>query len=247
MLTVLGKTLGLLVLVLSIAFMATTLALSFTSPPFEQRADELTDYAIITNPQTETTPLSYTGKRLIDDEQIAQSEKLPDVVVAVYKDKAAQANQKLETLNQQIAFYDARLGTLEQTIEPDKAAMQRQVESLRQRVRDVRAERAEIAATVGRRQEDVEGLLRVAEARRADVFRLKANLLQARADTHRNQQLVRQLEDLIAQIDGDLVKARNREEQLQAQLGGAGESNIDSQTEQLPEALKQNVFDLVAP
>ena len=220
MLTNLGKTLAVLIAVISCLVMGTAIALSFTSPPFVQQVAELPDYAITINPQTETSPRSYTGTRVLDEAVITTSEKLPDVVGAIYEDKVKLAKERLAELTQQKQFYDNNLVVLENTVAPDKAAMDRKVEELRAQVEAVRNQKAMVAGEVGNRQEEVALLLREAEARRADVFRVRSTLLQAKADAARNEQLTRQLEDLIAQIDGDLVKARNRTDQLQAQLGG---------------------------
>lgn len=221
MLSTIGKSLVVLVAVLSVAFMATTIALSYTSPPFEQRADELDDYSITINPATETTPQTFTGVSLATDEQLASnSEKLPNVVVALFRDKVTKGQARLAELQAQKAQLDQQLQLLEQTVEPDRAAMEAKVAQLRGLLAQVRQQKADVSAQIGRRQEDVESLLQIAEARRSDVYRTEATLQQAQAAATENEQLVRQLQDLVAQLDGDLQKARSRRRQLENQLDG---------------------------
>lgn len=236
MLTNLAKSLAVLVTVLAIAFMGTAVALSFTSPPFEQQAGALTDYSIRTNPQTETTPLTYTGVRLEDEQEVVTSPVLAEVLEAVYKDKAAQAQAKLDTIQREKSVYETQLEAYAQTIAPDQAAMDEKVEQLRAELARLRQERTDVATRIGQRQEDIETLLRTAEARRADVFRLRATLQQARSDRSLNEGVVQQLEDLIVQIEGDLVKARRRVSQLDQQLDGDLTPEVDVPVQQAPPA-----------
>ena len=220
MLTATGKTLLVLVTFLSIAFMGTAIALQMTSPPFRQQAAALDDYGITVNPSTETSPLTYTAKRLTDGKEVVTSGSMADVLAAIYKDREAELNTKLAEIDQRKQVYETQQALLEATIEPDRAAMEQKVASLRDRVSELRAQRQQLGVQIGQRQEDIEASLRLAEARRDDVFRVEATLAQVQADGERVRQLRQQLDDLIAQIDADLVKARRREAQLRDQLSG---------------------------
>lgn len=220
MLTATGKTLAVLVAFLSVAFLGTAIALSFTSPPFAQQAGAFDDYGVTVNPRTETSPLTYTATRLVDGKELVTSEGMPDVLAAIYNDKSAEIKTKLQDIEQRKQLYERQQELLESTIEPDRVAMQQKVASIRDRVTELRQQRQQLGAQIGQRQEEVEAALRLAEARRDDVFRLQATLTQVEADAERVRQLRQQLDDLIAQIDADLVKARRRESQLRDQLAG---------------------------
>lgn len=220
MLTATGKTLLVLVTFLSIAFMGTAIALQMTSPPFRQQAAALDDYGVTVNPSTETSPLTYTATRLADDKEVVTSPSMPDVLAAIYRDREAELTARLAEIDERKRFYETQQQLLEATIEPDRAAMEQKVASLRDRVTELRTRRQQVGVQIGQRQEEIEASLRLAEARRDDVFRVEATLAQVAADGERVRQLRQQLDDLIAQIDADLVKVRRREAQLRDQLSG---------------------------
>lgn len=248
MLTGLGKTLAVLVTFVSLAFMGAAIALTSSSPPFFQEAASLDDYGITVNPRTETSPVTYTATRLIDGQALTTADKVPDALKAIYDDKIARARAELDEVGKEREFLEGQQKLLEGTIDPDNAAMFALIgdvaedgstapNSLRGRLAEVRRQRQEIATRIGRLQEEIEADLRLAEARREDVFRLQATLLQADADAERMRQLEKQLGDLIVQIEGDLAKARARQTQLTEQLAGTTVPDVDPLVPASPELL----------
>lgn len=73
---------------------------------------------------------------------------------------------------------------------------------------------AETSRSVVEKTEEVQQVEDVIIARRQDVLRLQAQVEELRADIYRSERIQQQLKDLIAQVDGNLEKARRRANQL---------------------------------
>ena len=154
-----------------------------------------------------------------DEEQIKTSAVLPDVIVAALDHKFAGLKTELDALTDELPQLETRKTNLEATIEKDVQALQEAVAQRKEYLSDLRAQYLTLSQQVEQKVVDGRQTEYVVEARREDVIRLQHQLEVLKADDERLEQIEQQMLDLIRQIDADLAKARQRQQQLKSRLG----------------------------
>jgi septal ring factor EnvC (AmiA/AmiB activator) len=154
-----------------------------------------------------------------DEQQVKTSAVLPDVIVAALDHKFSGLKSELDALTDELPQLETRKANLEAAIEKDTTALQEAVTQHMDYLKDLRAQYVTLSQQVVQKVEEGRQTEYVVEARREDVVRLQHQLAVLNADDARLEQIEQQMLDLIRQIDADLAKARQRQQQLKSRLG----------------------------
>jgi chromosome segregation ATPase len=141
------------------------------------------------------------------------------VLVSALDNKIKRLGDELNPLKEKKPQLQERLEALQQQIAADQVALNASLERMQQRLAQLQQQRSQISGQIVLQTEQGQALEQQISDRRADVFRLQNQLALLRADEARIEQIHRQLDDLIEQINADLGKAGRREEQLRTLLG----------------------------
>ena len=224
-----SRTLVVVTTVLSVAFLGfagvTTLGgpnwgtvAKSLSPGEEKSAGYVFERSAGENPQWTVTSSS--------EEQIKTSAVLPDVIVAALDHKYAGLKAELDALTDELPQLETRKTNLETAIEKDEQALQAAVTERQEFLQQLRAQYISLSQQVVQKVEEGQQVEDVVAARRDDVIRLQHQLEVLKADDARLAQIEQQMLDLIRQIDADLAKARQRQQQLKSRLGSPYDGTV---------------------
>jgi chromosome segregation ATPase len=208
-----SRILAVLVTVLCIAFLGFAFVVTLGGPNWEAMARSMTEYRFTQDPDGKWSVTTA------DEQQLGSSEVTASVLVSALDDKLKRLQGELTPLEEAQPQLQARTEALEQQIAADQAALTASLGQKQQFLAQLQQQRSQISGQVVQQTEQANALEQQVGDRRADVFRLTNQLTLLRADEARIEQIHRQLDDLIEQINADLGKARRREEQLRTQLG----------------------------
>ncbi|MEZ5943366.1 MAG: hypothetical protein R3C18_18375 [Planctomycetaceae bacterium] len=216
-LTRISKVLAVFLAVGSIAFVGFAIATTFGEPDKLRVLDDplFDGYAV----SKQVGGTQWEAKRGIDGSSVGTSENVLDVIVKVLGEIDQTNKQQVQFNQQQQAEMQTKIEELVALSAADDAALKAFEDKNREYLATITAEEQKtssdvIAATAKSQQLELE-LAR----RRGDVFRLKQQVEELKTDIFRLQQIETQLENLQQQINGDLQRATDRNEQLKERLG----------------------------
>ncbi|MFG0335198.1 MAG: hypothetical protein ACF8TS_17715 [Maioricimonas sp. JB049] len=213
--TKLSKVLAVFAAVASIAFMGFAGVATFGGPNWQARAAELEGYTF-TRADDENGTWSVTHD--VTGERIGQASPVfPQVLAAAYDDAIRRQREEIQTLTDKRPQLETQLEQYTRAIAVDKAALDARIQELRAQLEDLRTAMADTSRSVVEKTEEVQQVEDVIIARRQDVLRLQAQVEELQADIYRSERIQQQLKDLIAQVDGNLAKAKRRAAQLTGQ------------------------------
>lgn len=215
--TGIGKILAVFVTVASIAFMGFAFAVRFGGPDWMKftRSQEFQGYKIVKR-DGESPVWAATQSR--DESQVASNPVLPSVIAKVMDDIEQERQQEISALNEREPKLKEKAELLRRTREADQPALEAYVAGLRAALEAARNESNDLANKVLAATAEAQKLENQVSARREDVFRLEAEVNEIRADHVRLTQIRSQLEDLLKQVEGDLERAKDRSQELDAKL-----------------------------
>ena len=210
--TKLGKALVVFVTVMSLAFVAFIGVTALGGPNWRTQAEELKDYSFA---QTGGDVPVWEVTHRITGESVGSKPSLPEALVAAQRHKKQLQNEQITALDQKIErtrkmleFEGKAIGLDAKGIETRLSQLSTQLGELELRVADVTrqgTEQTQLAETI----------LAEADARRKDVERLEAELAQVRVDRYRVQEQIKQLEQRLIRLGGQINRAGHRQNQLQ--------------------------------
>ncbi len=210
-----SRLLAIVVTVLSIAFLGFAGVVTLGGPNWDGTARSLKDYHFTHDPGpngqwTATSP---------DGESVGSSPLLPGVIVAALDDTNKKLQDQLGELNVREPQLRDSIQKMEQQMAADREALSASLARKQQQLKDLQEQSSQISNQVVQQTTQGIAVEKVVSDRRSDVLRLTNQLAVLRADEARIEQIHQQMVDLIEQINADLDKARQREQQLRLRLG----------------------------
>lgn len=214
--TQISKVLAIFVAVASLAFVGFAIATTFGGPDWTTvvQADYFKAYRIEQAPGAETL---WTAVRGSDEEQVASSRVLPEVLTRVMDEVEQNRQERIRTLKEREPLLEERIAALGAVREADEEALKNYEADQRKRLAETRQQEGETASRVVAATEESQKLEDQIAARREDVFRLRQEVEELRADQFRLEEIQAQLRDLLNQIEGNLLRAEQREALLQGE------------------------------
>jgi hypothetical protein len=218
--TKIGKLLAIFLAIGSLAFAGFAIATTFGGPDWSamMQAEYFREYKIVRGGAPDYL---WTANRGVDDQQIASSKKLPEVLTKVMDDVLTRQQQQLQTLTEREPQLQARIDLLERSIAADQQALDAELVLQRERLAAVRKQEADTAIEVVAATNEAQKLENLIAARREDVLRLRQLVEEIRADQFRLEAIQAQLKNLLIQLQGDAARANLREKMLSRQPGPA--------------------------
>jgi DNA repair exonuclease SbcCD ATPase subunit len=215
--TGIGKILAIFVAVASIAFMGFAFAVKFGGPDWMKftRNKDFEGYKIV---KREGEAPQWVATQSRDESQVGSSPVLPAVIAKVMDDIQQERQQEISALTAREPELKEKAERLKTTRTLDEPALDAHVQELRKAIKDARDQSNILAQRVLAATAEAQKLENQVSARREDVFRLEAEVNEIRADHFRLTQLRSQLEDLLRQVEGDLDRAKERAQELDAKL-----------------------------
>jgi chromosome segregation ATPase len=208
--TKIGKVLAVFVAVASLAFVGFAIATTFGGPDWQTvvQADYFKAYRIERSPGADALWIAVRGR---DEEQVASSRVLPEVLTRVMDEVEQNRQERIRSLKEREPLLEERIAALDAAREADEEALKNYEAAQRKRLAEARQQEAETASRVVAATEESQKLEDQIEARREDVFRLRQEVEELRADQFRLEEIQAQLRDLLNQIEGNLLRAEQRE------------------------------------
>ncbi|WP_437228618.1 hypothetical protein SH661x_000993 [Planctomicrobium sp. SH661] len=215
--TKIAKILAVFVAVTSLAFAGFAVATTFGGPDWVAmtRAPYFHHYNFVSG----TAPdFVWTAARVSDGAQVASSKRLPDVLIKVMDDILQRQQAELQNLNDREPQLTTRVETLTKAKAEDEKALVAYEKAQRERLAAVRLQNEQIAKEVIAATNEVQKIENQIALRREDVQALKRQADELKADQFRLQEVQKNLESLLIQLEGDRQRADLREQGLQAEL-----------------------------
>ncbi|QDU36764.1 Chromosome partition protein Smc [Maioricimonas rarisocia] len=210
-----SKVLAVFAAVASIAFMGFAGVATFGGPNWQARAAELEGYTFT---QSDDENATWSVTHDVTGERVGQASPVfPQVLAAAYDDAIRRQREEVQELTDKRPQLETQLEQYTRAIQVDKAALDARIKELRAGLEELRTAMADTSRSVVEKTEDVQQIEDVIIARRQDVLRLQAQVEELQADIYRSERIQQQLKDLIAQVDGNLAKAKRRAAQLTGQ------------------------------
>lgn len=211
--TRIGKILAIFVAIASLSFVGFAIATVFGGPDWQSvmQAKYFDGYRISKSTGPDAT---WTAIRGSDEQQVASSKVLPEVLSKVMDEVHSSNQQKIQELQAKLPVLEARVAELAAAREADKKALDLYVERRRAEVNKVREQNETVSAQVVTATTEAQKLENLIAARREDILRLKQQVEELRGDLFRLQEIEFQLDNLRNQVDGTLANARVREKLL---------------------------------
>ncbi|MCA8996227.1 MAG: hypothetical protein KDA80_04560 [Planctomycetaceae bacterium] len=214
--TRIGKILAIFVAVASLSFVGFAVATVFGGPDWQSimAADYFNGYRITKSAGPEAT---WTAIRGSDEQQVASSKVLPEVLSKVMDEIIQNNTTRMQELQSKLPILEARIAELDAARQADKKALDKYVEFRAQELEKIRAQESDLATQVVAATNEAQKLENLVEARREDILRLKQQVEELRVDLFRLKEIDSQLNNLQAQIEGNLQVAKLRQKLLQDQ------------------------------
>lgn len=207
-----GKALVVFVAVMSVAFLAFIGVTALAGPNWQAKAADLDGYAVDAVPGD---VIQWKVTQRVTGKELGTKPTLPAALKAAQDDKAQAQQQRITTLDQEIQRVQLIIDAEKPAAEVDKAGIQARVESLRKIIEQLDAQIVQLTRQGIEQAQQAEQIRSVAEARRQDVARLQAELAQVRTDGYRIEEQIKQLEQRLIRMGGQIDRAVRRNQQLQ--------------------------------
>lgn len=199
----------------SLSFMAFSAAVLIGGPNWMGMGEELTDYTFEVTKGEKTT---YSAKsRPVGSNFSKQSENPAEVVLAVLQDQKTRQTEQERLLDQQIESLEALIADRKTLKEMDLKALQAYEKNLSAFLAQLNQEISDANAIVKQMSEQTIALNKDLGLHREDVLRLRDQLELVRADRDRLVERSRELEDILALLQGSIGQMERRTQQLAKQ------------------------------
>ena len=209
--TKLGKSLVVFVAVMSVAFLAFIGVTTLAGPNWQMKAADLDGYTI---EATGGDVVQWKVTERVAGKDLGTKPTLPAAIETAQSDRISAQQNRIGQLDQEIA-------RLQETINAEKPASEQDAAGIQARL-------AELGVLVGELDQQIVALVRQgteqaaqaetvraeAGARRADVARLQNELAQIRTDRYRVGEQIKQLEQRLIRMGGQIDRALRRQQQL---------------------------------
>ncbi len=218
--TRISKVLVILCVAVSLSFLGAAAVSVLGGPNWEKEALQATDFVF---EQSSGPQPQWSAKERISGESVGPtSPVLAEVLIAAYRAKNAKLRERLEGA-QGVRKIDDEIATLEKFLDEATALIETDRKAMRAREDELAAEYARIQATI----EDLsnQGMDRTRQAiatrqetglRREEVFRVRDQLREIRADTYRIVEQIGSLHDLLERLTSQVERLKRRAARLQA-------------------------------
>lgn len=215
--TKIAKILAVFVAVASLAFAGFAVVTTFGGPDWlaVARAPYFQHYQITKGGAPDHI---WSATRASDGAQIASSKRLPEVLVKIMDDVLQRQQAELQVLNDREPLLKTRVESLTRAKAEDEKALAAFETVQRQRLAAVRRQNEEVAAQVIAATQEAQKIEDQIALRRDDVAALRRQADELKTDQFRLQEVQKNLESLLIQLEGDNDRARIREEGLLKQV-----------------------------
>ncbi len=215
MITTIGRVFTVLIAISSVAFMAFAISRWATVPDWPSEARKL-DGFILTRTEGEKPSWSASTRRT--GEAVSTSTNIAQVLEAMYKRAAQDAQKELGELQPQIPVLEEDISSAKASIEQDSQAAATKADQLIAELEQLRELVSELTTEAEREKAIAQKLQQQRERRRSDVFRVREELEEVETDQYRAEQLQKQITDMIRRVQGNFVKLQTRHQQLKKSL-----------------------------
>jgi len=214
-----GKILVVFVTVTSLGFFAFIAAMRNGGPDWlgESRSPELQKEFVFTPEAGEKITYSVKHRRT-DTSVVDKTPNLAEAVLKARKKLEEEANKKFQELSPQPELAEKALNELKQTIPVDKAGVEAREKSYNDRIQQLWTQIQNIGTEFSTTTIETQGVLRVAEERRGEVYRLANQLELLRNDMSAAVEQQRVLEDERVRLGENRRRLERRQNQLKQQL-----------------------------
>lgn len=210
--TKLGKALVVFVTVMSLAFLAFIGVTALAGPNWQLKANELEGYAF-ERTGGENPVWKVTNR--VTGADLGSKPTLPAAIRDAQNDLAQRQQEQLATLDQDIAGLQEVLEAEKVALAADEAGIQLRLDELNQALAQLDANIVELTRTGTQEAQKAAALRAEADARRQDVARLQTEIAQVRTDHYQITEQIKQLEQRMIRMGGQIDRAVRRQTQLQ--------------------------------
>lgn len=218
LLTRISKVLAVFLAVGSLAFVGFAIATTFGEPdPAVLLRDPVFEgYSVALQPGGAGV---WEARRAADGSTVASSKNVYDVMVKVLDDANKRNNDIVTARKATQEALEGKLATLQSAIAQDEQALVDFETKQRDLLEKVREEEKRTISQVITATAEAQKLENAVAKRREDVFRLRQEMSELDVDLYRLQEIERDLENVKVQVQGDLQRATDRNQQLKDRLG----------------------------
>lgn len=210
-LTQISKILAVFVTIASLAFVGFAVATTFGGPDWVAVAQDIDGYSFS---KSDGPDAQWSATRARDAGNVGSSKVLPDLITKVLNEKAQQNQQRISELQSRLPLIEQRIAAQSQFEPVDVKALEEHQAWLLAQLTATREELQRVSADAIEATNESQKLEQQIVARREDVLRLEAQVDELRADLFRLEAIRRQLNDLVNQVEGDLARASDRDQQM---------------------------------
>ena len=215
-----GKILVVFVTASSLGFLAFVVALRNGGPDWvgEMRSPELQKEFVFTTEQGEK--VMYSAKHRRTESDVApKTPVLAEVILKSRKRQEEDANKKLQELNPQVQPLQERLALIKKLIPEDEAGVQARIKKYEEQVEKLVSQLKEVGNQFSAKTLETQDVMRLAQDRREEAYRLANQLELLRNDKFAAQQQQKVLEDELTRLAENRQRLERRQKQLKQQLG----------------------------
>jgi len=195
----------------SIALMGAAITISNAGPNWQEQAEQLPDYIFV---QDAATKLWSVKHRL--GENLKSGVPHPAAVAAAYADAAARNREATAVLEPQIEPLEKQIEEIKAFRAVDEAGLASRMKQLKDEFDQVSEQVQAVAEEADSNADAALKIRTEAAARRRDVQRLTVQLQGIETDHFHLREQRHRLLDLLYQMDGQLIRMRDRNVQLKA-------------------------------
>ena len=215
-----GKILVVFVTASSLGFLAFVVALRNGGPDWvgEMRSPELQKEFVFTTEQGEK--VMYSAKHRRTETDVApKTPVLAEVILKSRKRQEEDANKKLQELSPQVQPLQERLALIKKLIPEDEAGVQARNKKYEEQYEKLVSQLKEVGNQFSAKTLETQDVMRLAQDRREEAYRLANQLELLRNDKFAAQQQQKVLEDELTRLAENRQRLERRQKQLKQQLG----------------------------
>ena len=215
-----GKILVVFVTASSLGFLAFVVALRNGGPDWvgEMRSPELQKEFVFTTEQGEK--VMYSAKHRRTETDVApKTPVLAEVILKSRKRQEEDANKKLQELSPQVQPLQERLALIKKLIPEDEAGVQARNKKYEEQYEKLVSQLKEVGNQFSAKTLETQDVMRLAQDRREEAYRLANQLELLRNDKFAAQQQQKVLEDELTRLAENRQRLERRQKQLKKQLG----------------------------
>jgi DNA repair exonuclease SbcCD ATPase subunit len=185
---------------------------SVGGPNWEAEARKLQEYSF---EKSDGEPVTWTAVEVVTGQSVGQATPvLAEAIINARKHLKQRHLEEIGEITEQIPEAQARRDEATELIEAGLKGIQDRDTALNAELDELEAQIAELAGEGIRKSQEAQAKRAVAELRREEVLRLKAQLAEIRTDKFWALEQIKQLRNALIQIQGNIDRMKRREQQL---------------------------------